>query len=170
MKQKRLYLLSGPAGCGKSTWAKTQVEKNGGIWISRDAIRFDIIETRGGDYFDYEDEVFNLFISTIQGAINNPIGTNIYVDATHLNKKARDNVLNRLNLDLLDEVNCVYFDVSAAVAIKRNEGRTGLAHVPPTVIRNMATAHTLPKEDEHFDKIIVIDNEGNEHVSNIVCG
>ena len=164
MKQKRLYLLSGPAGCGKSTWAKTQVEKNGGIWISRDAIRFDIIETRGGDYFDYEDEVFNLFISTIQGAINNPIGTNIYVDATHLNKKARDNVLNRLNLDLLDEVNCVYFDVSAAVAIKRNEARTGLAHVPPTVIRNMAAAHTLPKEDEHFTHIIIINAKGKERI------
>ena len=164
MSQKRLYLLSGPAGCGKSTWAKSQVEKNGGIWISRDAIRFNIIEARGGDYFDYENEVFDLFISTIQGAINNPIGTNIYVDATHLNKKARDNVLKRLNLDLLNEVNCVYFDITAAVAIKRNEARTGLAHVPPTVIHNMAAAHTLPKEDEHFTHIIIINDKGKEKI------
>ncbi len=165
MNQKRLFLLSGPAGCGKSTWAKSQVEKNGGIWISRDAIRFNIIETRGGDYFDYEDEVFDLFISTIQGEINNPIGTNIYVDATHLNKAARDKVLKRLNLDLLDEVNCVFFDVSAEVAIERNENRTGLAHVPRSVIRRMWHQHIRPGADEQFTHIITIDKDGNEVIT-----
>ena len=162
MNQKRLFLLSGPAGCGKSTWAKSQVEKNGGIWISRDAIRFNIIETRGGDYFDYEDEVFDLFVSTIQGEINNPIGTNIYVDATHLNKAARDRVLKRLNLDLLDEINCVFFDISAEVAIERNENRTGLAHVPRSVIRRMWHQHEKPGVNEQFTHIITIDKEGNE--------
>lgn len=162
MKQKRLFLLSGPAGCGKSTWAKSQVEKNGGIWISRDVIRFNIVEARGGDYFDYEDEVFNLFISVIQEEINNPIATNIYVDATHLNKAARDRVLKRLNLDLLDEVNCVFFDVSAEVAIERNENRTGLAYVPRSVIRRMWYQHEKPKANERFTHIITIDEEGNE--------
>lgn len=162
MNQKRLFLLSGPAGCGKSTWAKSQVEKNGGIWISRDAIRFNIIEARGGDYFDYEDEVFDLFVSTIQGEINNPIGTNIYVDATHLNKAARDKVLKRLNLDLLDEINCVFFDVSAEIAIERNENRTGLAHVPRSVIRRMWHQHEKPEANEQFTHIITIDKEGNE--------
>ena len=162
MNQKRLFLLSGPAGCGKSTWAKSQVEKNGGIWISRDAIRFNIIEARGGDYFAYEDEVFDLFVSTVQGEINNPIGTNIYVDATHLNKAARDRVLKRLNLDLLDEVNCVFFDVSAEVAIERNENRTGLAHVPRSVIRRMWYQHEKPEANEQFTHIITIDKEGNE--------
>jgi predicted kinase len=162
MNQKRLFLLSGPAGCGKSTWAKSQVEKNGGIWISRDVIRLHIVEARGGDYFDYEGEVFNLFISTIQEAINNPTGTNIYVDATHLNKAARDRVLKRLNLDLLDEVNCVFFDVSADVAIERNENRTGFAHVPRSVIRRMWYQHEKPKANERFTHIITIYEEGNE--------
>lgn len=162
MNQKRLFLLSGPAGCGKSTWAKSQVEKNGGIWISRDAIRFNIIEARGGDYFDHEGEVFNLFISAIQGEINNPIGTNIYVDATHLNKAARDRVLKRLNLDLLDEINCVFFDIDAETAIERNEPRTGQAHVPRSVIRRMALCHRKPESDEQFTHIITIDKEGNE--------
>jgi predicted kinase len=162
MNQKRLFLLSGPAGCGKSTWAKSQVEKNGGIWISRDVIRFNIVEARGGDYFDYEGEVFNLFISAIQEEINNPIVTNIYVDATHLNKAARDRVLKRLNLDLLDEVNCVFFDVSAEVAIERNENRTGLAYVPRSVIRRMWYQYEKPKANERFTHIITIDEEGNE--------
>lgn len=164
MKQKRLFLLSGPAGCGKSTWAQKQVEKNGGIWISRDVIRFEIIEERGGEYFSWEDEVFAKFLSIIQGEINNPLATNIYVDATHLNKEARDRVLKRLNLDALDEINCVYFDIDSETAIARNENRTGLAHVPRSVIRRMAFTHEMPKADEKFTHIIIIDKEGNETI------
>ena len=162
MKQKRLFLLSGPAGCGKSTWAKKQVELNGGIWISRDAIRFEIIEERGGEYFSWEDEVFAKFLSTIQEQINNPLATNIYVDATHLNRAARDKVLQRLNLDTLDEVNCVFFNIASDVAIERNEQRTGMAKVPRSVIRRMAFSHTMPDTNEKFTHIIIIDKEGNE--------
>ena len=163
MKQKRLFLLSGPAGCGKSTWCKTQVEKNGGIWISRDAIRFEFVQ-EGEDYFSHEEEVFDKFISDIQGAINNPLRTNIYVDATHLNKTARDRVLRRLNTTLVDEIICVFFNVGATVAIERNEPRTGQAHVPRSVIRRMAMCHQIPGADEHFDHIIIIDEEGNETI------
>lgn len=161
MKQKRLFLLSGVAGAGKSTWAKKQVETNGGVWISRDVIRFALVP-EGEDYFSREDEVFSRFISDIQEQINNPIATNIYVDATHLNKTARDRVLKRLNLTTLDEVNCVFFDISADVAIERNKPRTGQAHVPPSVIRRMALTHIMPKNDEKFTHIIIIDKEGNE--------
>lgn len=161
MKQKRLFLLSGVAGAGKSTWAKKQVETNGGVWISRDVIRFALVP-EGEDYFSREDEVFSRFISDIQEQINNPIATNIYVDATHLNKTARDRVLKRLNLTTLDEVNCVFFDITADVAIERNKPRTGQAHVPPSVIRKMALTHIMPKDDEKFTHIIIIDKEGNE--------
>lgn len=163
MKQKRLFLLSGPAGCGKSTWCKTQVEKNGGVWISRDAIRFELVQ-EGEDYFSHEEEVFDKFISDIQGAINNPLGTNIYVDATHLNKTARDRVLRRLNTTLVDEINCVFFDINAETAIERNEPRTGQAHVPRSVIRRMALSHEMPEADEKFTHIIIIDKEGNETI------
>ena len=165
MKQKRLFLLSGPAGCGKSTWAKSQVEKNGGIWISRDVIRFSMLQ-EGEDYFSHEEEVFDLFLRTIQNEINNPIATNIYVDATHLNRAARDKVLRRLNLDLLDETICVFFNIDAETAIERNEPRTGQAHVPRSVIRRMALSHVMPSADEKFDYIIIIDKEGNEVIIN----
>lgn len=161
MKQKRLFLLSGPAGCGKSTWAQKQVSIHGGIWISRDAIRFQFVQ-EGEDYFSHEDEVFDKFISDIQGEINNPLATNIYVDATHLNKSARDRVLRRLNLTSLHEVNLVFFNIDAETAIERNEPRTGQTHVPRSVIRRMALCHTMPGADEHFDHIIIIDKEGNE--------
>jgi predicted kinase len=116
----------------------------------------------GEDYFAHEEEVFDMFIRLIQNEIDIEFATDIYVDATHLNKAARDKVLNRLNLDSLDEVNCVFFDIPAEVAIERNEQRTGLARVPRSVIRRMWHTHTMPGADENFNKIITIDKEGNE--------
>ena len=163
MKQKRLFLLSGPAGCGKSTWIEHRLWQGGGAWISRDNIRFGMLQ-EGEDYFAHEDEVFDTFIHLIQNEIDIESATDIYIDATHLNKAARDKVLNRLNLDSLDEVNCVFFDIPSEVAIERNENRTGLAHVPRSVIRRMALSHTMPEADENFTHIIIIDKEGNETV------
>jgi predicted kinase len=163
MKQKRLFLLSGPAGCGKSTWIEHRLWQGGGAWISRDNIRFGMLQ-EGEDYFAHEEEVFDMFIRLIQNEIDIESATDIYVDATHLNKAARDKVLNRLNLDSLDEINCVFFDIPSEVAIERNENRTGLAHVPRSVIRRMALSHTMPEADENFTHIIIIDKEGNETV------
>ncbi len=161
MKQKILYLMSGPPGCGKSTWVERQLWQDGGTWISRDKIRFALIQ-EGEDYFSHEEEVFDKFIADIQGAINDPLGTNIYVDATHLNKTARDRVLKRLNTTLVDEINCVFFKIDSETCIERNEQRTGLARVPRSVIRRMWHTHTMPDADENFNKIIIIDKEGNE--------
>lgn len=38
MKQKRVFLISGVSGSGKSTWVKDRLGKYGGEWISRDNI------------------------------------------------------------------------------------------------------------------------------------
>jgi predicted kinase len=161
MKQKRLFLLSGIPGSGKSTWIKNQIEAKGGIWISRDAIRFAALSEED-EYFSKEDEVFATFISAIQEQINNPIATDIYVDASHLNTKARNKTLRRLNLEGLDEKNCVCFQIPLEVAFERNDQRSGRALVPHSVIAEMAKSLTLPKANEKFDHIIVIDEFGNE--------
>ena len=160
MKRKILFLLSGPPGCGKSTWAANEVEHFGGEIISRDKIRFSLLEERGGDYFDYEDEVIARFLSNIQKAIDDPTIERVYIDATHINRKARDAVMNKLDLSAIDEKNCVFFDICSAVAIERNEKRTGLAHVPRSVIRRMSLSHTIPDKDESFDNVIFIDEFG----------
>jgi predicted kinase len=163
MKHKKVWLLSGVPGSGKTTWVKQQIAEKGGVHCSRDEIRFSLLK-EGEDYFAHEDEVFDMFIRLIQNEIDIESATDIYVDATHLNKAARDKVLNRLNLDSLDEINCVFFDIPSEVAIERNENRTGLAHVPRSVIRRMALSHTMPEADENFTHIIIIDKEGNETI------
>ena len=154
-----LIMMMGIPGSGKSTWIKNNfpdVEP-----VSRDKIRFELLQ-EGEDYFAHEEEVFETFVDSIQVAIDNPLGFDIYVDATHLNKTARDRVLKQLDLSEVDEINCVFFKVDSEICIERNEQRTGLARVPRSVIRRMWFSHIMPDADEHFDKIIVIDNEGNE--------
>ena len=54
MKNKKLFLLCGCPGSGKSTWARQRINTHGGYHISRDEIRFTLLDERGGNYFDYE--------------------------------------------------------------------------------------------------------------------
>lgn len=66
---KTIYLLAGPAGCGKSTWAKKEYEydaaldrenhdKISAIIISRDEIRYSLV-AEDEEYFSKERKVFN---------------------------------------------------------------------------------------------------------------
>ena len=161
MKQKRLWLMCGIPGSGKSTWAKHKVEQTGGVWISRDAIRFSIIKD-DEDYFSHEDEVLAKFFGDVQEQLNNPLVEDIVVDASHLSPKARQATLGRLNLTNAVEVNCVMFDVPVAVAIERNDQREGRAKVPHSVIRRMDHQKIFPTAKEKFTRIIRVDQDGKE--------
>ena len=59
MKHKKVWLLSGIPGSGKTSWAKKRIEEHGGIHCSRDEIRFSVLED-DEDYFAHEDEVIAL--------------------------------------------------------------------------------------------------------------
>lgn len=159
MKRKRLFLMSGIPGSGKSTWIKNKIETDGGIWISRDAVRFEMIGEED-EYFSKEDEVFNKFVSLIQEQINNPIAEDIYIDATHLNEKGRNKVLTRLNLTNADEVNCVFFNIPLNVAFERNAQRSGRAFVPKSVIRRMFYSQVPPQASEQFNNIYEVNENG----------
>lgn len=136
MKNKKLFLLCGPAGSGKTTWIKKQIEMVNYpcLHISRDAIRFSLLSD-GEDYFAHEDEVFKIFINKINDAISLKY-ENIYVDATHLNEKSRNKVLDLLNLDNVNII-CVNFNISLKTCLERNAMREGRALVPDSAIRRM---------------------------------
>lgn len=158
MKQKRVFVLSGPPASGKSTWVRNHLTK-GCEWISRDNVRFAIIKD-GEDYFAHEDEVFDTFIAYINQTLENPEIETVFIDATHLNKRSRHKTLSRVNKKNIGELNCVCFTTPLATCIERNQLREGRAKVPQSAIENMFRACAAPTAAEGFDHVYAVDAEG----------
>lgn len=156
---KILSLTAGVPGSGKSTWIKEN--KPDAVIISRDAIRFSLLKD-DEDYFAHEDEVLEIFYSTIQEAIDANDDKEVIVDATHLNQKSRNSLFNNLNLNNVDWYKIYYFNVDIKTCIERNNQRSGRALVPEDVIKRMSYGLKYPK-DERFDEIIVINKDGKEN-------
>lgn len=158
MIKKTVYLLSGPPASGKSTWVRSQLTK-GSEWISRDNVRFSIVK-EDEEYFSHEDEVFDTFIAYINKALEDPNIHTIYIDATHLNKRARHKVLSRIRKRNISELNCVCFCVPPSVCQERNALREGRARVPAAAIENMFKSYTYPEIDEGFAHVYEVDADG----------
>ena len=142
-----LYLMVGIPGSGKSTWIRDHIGDNDAL-VSRDAIRFILLQDED-EYFARENEVFNKFIEAIQTTLDKDYW-DLYVDATHLNEKARNKVLDRLNIPDNVAIITVYFDICLEEAIRRNSQRTGRANVPDEVIKNMWKVLTPPSMNEKY--------------------
>lgn len=152
---KKLYILCGIPGSGKSTWAKQQ--KNAKV-ISRDDIRFNLIKN-DEEYFAHETEVYVEFVKRIREAIySRDISYDIVIaDATHLNKFSRTKLLRHLfddmfisettliNLDL--PIYFCYFNLPLETCIERNNKRTGRAKVPEKTIKEMYRALSPPPSE-----------------------
>lgn len=132
---KNLFITIGIPGCGKTTWIKNKIKEIGGVHISRDEIRFSLLN-ENDNYFDKEIEVFEKFINTIQESIDNEIDNNIFIDATHLSESSRNKLLSRINIRD-NKITFVNFEVPLEIALERNEKRTGRAFVPRGQIRRM---------------------------------
>ena len=154
--KRKLYLMMGCPGSGKSTYLKTRFSQRPLAVISRDEIRFSMVK-EDEEYFSKEKEVFNLFVRAVQADIDSNFVTDIYVDATHINEASREKLLGRLkNLDKVN-INAVLFNIPLEVCLERNAQRTGRACVPETAIRNMYKNLTDPAYDKRkYHKIIEI--------------
>lgn len=158
-KQKKVFVLAGPPGTGKSTWTIKQMQALIDSWISRDNIRFMLLNPND-DYFARETEVRNTFYETIYRACRaNDSIKNIYIDATHLTQKSRAATLRKISADSYKIA--VSFEAPVAVALERNAQRTGRALVPESVIYSMYESFTRPKLAEGFDEIWHVDADGN---------
>lgn len=163
MKKKRLFLLCGCPGCGKSTWARQRIKRYGGYHISRDEIRFTLLDERGGDYFDYENEVIRTFISQINELLDSDEECcDIYVDATHLTNHSRNQIMCQLHLNDAYKI-AVWFSIPLIVCKYRNNQRTGRARVPTETVENMYN-RAVPPTKKDFDEIWTIDWNGDEFI------
>lgn len=152
-----LYILCGIPGSGKSTWARKIVNEYGNdkvAWVSRDRIRFDLVKPEE-EYFSRETEVMDKFVTEIQNAIEDHIPF-ILADATHLTRKSRMQLLNRLSLNG-STIQYVYFDVPLGTAKERNAQRSGRERVPDSVIERMYWSFSKPAAN-----VMVIDENGKE--------
>lgn len=146
--------MCGPSGAGKSHWVTKRLENEEGVWCSRDAIRFLLLDD-SDDYFAHEDEVFETWIYQIKKALRSPIA-NVYVDATHLSEKARNKVLNRLDLSDVSVIP-VSFNIPLEICLAQNAKRTGRANVPENVIRDMYKNYKAPTMKEKYEYEAIIE-------------
>lgn len=135
MKQKKVWILAGVPGSGKTTWVREEISQRGGVHCSRDEIRFSLLKD-GEDYFAHEDEVFRIWLEKVSAAILSPDVEDVYIDATHLTEKSRAKVINQLPKGDYKLV-MVIFDIPLEVCLERNAKREGRALVPEQTIRNM---------------------------------
>jgi predicted kinase len=153
--------MVGAPGSGKSSWANKVVEHcpDANI-VSRDKVRFSMI-TEKDDYFSKEKEVFNEFISQIVDSVKHHQIT--IVDATHMNKKGRNKVFNRLTSTLENvTLKAIVMNTTLETCLERNAQREGLALVPESAIARMYEGFEMPTEKEGFEQIVLIDEDWKE--------
>ncbi len=158
MKQKKVFLLSGIPGSGKSTWVRKNLTPTA-EWISRDNVRFAIVK-EDEEYFSHEDEVFDTFISYINQMLEDPRVDTIYIDATHLNRRSREKTLNNIRKYRINELNSLCFITPLEICQKRNAQRSGREIVPSNVIDKMFLSFTLPDLSENFDHVYTVNENG----------
>lgn len=144
-----LYLLCGVPACGKSTFAKKVSKNNDVFWISRDAIRFELIQ-EDDEYFIHENEVFDIFIRQITHHLQ--AGQDVMADATHIHRWSRYKTINAVKKYIPNiEISCIWFGDSGNIEtlIERNNKREGRAKVPNDVIINMQENFCIPTFDEY---------------------
>ena len=160
LKNKKLWIMCGIPGLGKSTWLQNHKDKFEGTVniISRDNIRFSMLK-EDEPYFGRENDVWAKFVKDAITSLK--YNENTILDATHLNPTSRKKILRALGNNLNNiEINAIYIKGPVELAIKRNKGREGRQYVPESAIYNMNSSLVAPSLDEEYiNKIITIDME-----------
>lgn len=139
-----LYIMVGPAGCGKSTFAKFLRSAIPNCeYVSRDEIRNELRTT--DVYFENEVEVRSYFRGLAQYYLM--YDCNVIVDATHLTPQHRRWWVD--NCKSLANIHYIFVDTPMKQAERQNAQREGWALVPTSVIHSMYQSLVPPTENEN---------------------
>lgn len=153
----KLYIMCGPSGVGKTTWAHNFMNENFDMrYVSRDEVRYSMIKD-DEEYFSHEKEVFKKFVAIITEALID--GFDVIADATHLNEFSRRKLTQAIDMRFTDyEIIYVVVSLGYDECAKRNASREGRARVPETALKNMYRDFRFPSrnEDERIIDIIEV--------------
>lgn len=152
--RKKLYIMVGAPGSGKTTYIRTHAAPGHSAHISRDAIRFAKLE-EGESYFGREKEVYKTFIQQIVMAFDDcPWVDEVWADATHLSENSRKKLLSNLitvDIDVIPVVIMPELDI----CLGQNMLRTGRERVPDAIVEKMYNTYEDPANDRiEYDDII----------------
>lgn len=146
-----LYVMCGIPGSGKSTFIRTHINKQQQVWVSRDVIRYRMVDEEES-YFSREDEVWEEFIRQINAFLQD--GYDVFADATHINQGSRRKLLNEIYVECKKEV--VYINTPVSLCLERNLDREGRECVPSKVIHRMYHQFEEPSFEEGFSTIYIV--------------
>ena len=153
-----LYMLCGPAGSGKTTWADNFMKEHPDEdirYVSRDAIRFSLLKSNE-PYFAHEKQVFKKFAGTITQTLVD--GFDVIADATHLHYYSRKKLTDAIDKNYTDyQIVYVIFNLDVQDILTRNQRRSGREHVPEERIKQMCKDFSPPDHEDNreIDRYII---------------
>lgn len=138
-----LFIYRGYPGSGKSTEARANIAKDGGVMIERDQLRMVLFNKAWGLKRRQEETVTLAQHAIIERAIGH--GSNVHVSDTNLNPDTIKPLIN-LGLRLGVQVKIIDIDTPAIECVKRNHKRhaEGERSVPSKVIWDMQRRYPQP--------------------------
>ncbi len=162
---KRITLMCGLPGCGKSTWLRKKQhpsppvpELAGFIVLCPDDFR--LVLTGKEFYRPAEDMVWSHVKTTARVLVRNH---SIWIDSTNLTIGNRAQWVQIAN-DLSCDIECVAFNIPLEECLKRNMNRSRI--VPEDVLKRMSESLVLPTWEEGFTRITRVDVDGRVEVYN----
>ena len=150
---RRLIMLMGLPGSGKSTYAKKLLELHPDWnYVSRDEVRYEYVSDQE-HYFDHEAEVYREFCNRIDMYLRRD--ETVIADATHLSTSSRKKLLK--NIIKPEQTWLVFVMAPFKTCMERNAKRVGITRVPDDSMYRMKNMLRLPSPNEPFDKIVKVD-------------
>ena len=162
---KKLWLMVGAPGSGKSTYLATHNIPNS-IVVSRDKIRYSMLKDEE-PYFSKETAVYKEFIKEIAAALAQEDIEFVFVDQTSLDRSARAKLLNALKgcRAIYNELNAIVFNLPLETILERNMQRSGREYVPERAVTEMYNRMTVPTKAEGFNNVYIYN--GKEWKKNV---